>query len=251
MEYRADFILNMISVVFPIIIQVSLWTAIFNNTAHGVIYGYTYTQMLMYAFMAGLVSKLVSTGFEYEVNEDIKNGGLNKYIVKPVGYFPYRLCCFAGSKIFASVIILAFIIGIVIMSSLVWGYALQVLRLAVFLVALLLALLLNFLIYFCISMAGFWFSEVARLFGTINIILIIISGGIFPLDIFGSKVMEVVNLLPFKYTMQFPVDILNGKLLQSNIIEGFIVQSLWICLMVLLSIKLWKTGLKKYIAVGG
>ena len=78
-EYRFDFFMSYFSAVFPIIIQVSMWTAIYNSTNTGLLYGYSYTQMILYTFFVGVVGKFLSTGFEYEMNEDIKNGGLNKY----------------------------------------------------------------------------------------------------------------------------------------------------------------------------
>lgn len=45
--------------------------------------GYSYTEIIVYTLLAGLVSKLVITGFEYQINEDIKDGGLNKYLIRP------------------------------------------------------------------------------------------------------------------------------------------------------------------------
>lgn len=93
-EYRFDFLLGYISAVFPIIIQVSMWTAIYHSSKNEMLYGYSYQQMILYTFFVGVVGKFLSTGFEYEINEDIKNGGLNKYIVKPVNYCVYRCSCF-------------------------------------------------------------------------------------------------------------------------------------------------------------
>ena len=49
---------------------------------------------------------MVATGFEWEIADDIKNGGLNKYVIKPVGYLPYRIACFLGQKSFQAVLML-------------------------------------------------------------------------------------------------------------------------------------------------
>jgi len=99
LEYRANFLLSLISAVYPIIIQVFLWTAIYTNSTQAVIYGYTYRQMLTYTFLAGLVARIVRTGFEYDIMEDIKNGKFSLFLVQPLGYFPYRLCSYLGQKL--------------------------------------------------------------------------------------------------------------------------------------------------------
>lgn len=251
MEYRLDFILGLLSSVFPIMIQIFMWTAIFNSTGGNHVYGYSYTQLILYTLLASIVTRLVGTGFEYEINSDIKNGDLNKYIVKPINYFTYRLSCFMGTKIFSSVILFTIIAIICFVVNHLFGFSTQVDRVFLFVLAVFFAIFLNFLIYFCMGMLAFWLSEVSLLFGTINIIFIIISGGIFPLDIFGETFIRVVNVLPFKYTIQFPVNILNEKLNIANAFSGLLTQCIWIVLMLLLAIKLWEAGRKKYIAVGG
>jgi ABC-2 type transport system permease protein len=96
MEYRADFILSLCSGGFIILIQCFLWTAVFDSSPHPVVYGYTFPQMIAYSIMAGLVAKIVAAGFQWEIVADIKNGGLNKFIVQPMSYFLYRICCFLG-----------------------------------------------------------------------------------------------------------------------------------------------------------
>lgn len=88
MAYRSDFFISLISSVFPIIMQAYLWTALFQVGAADT-NGYTYEQMILYTLLAGVTSRLVSTGFELDVARDIKNGELNRYLVKPVHYSGY------------------------------------------------------------------------------------------------------------------------------------------------------------------
>ena len=79
----------------------------------------------------------------------------------------------------------------------------------------------------------------------------VISGGIFPLDILGESFNRVILFLPFKYMLQFPVDIITGKDMTIPIYFLFMVQTFWIIVFGIVSGILWKNGLKKYIAVGG
>ncbi len=81
LEYRVNFLLSLISAAYPIFIQTFMWTAIYGSSSEGVVYGYTYQQMIAYTFLAGLVARIVRTGFVYEIMEDIKNGKFSQFLV--------------------------------------------------------------------------------------------------------------------------------------------------------------------------
>lgn len=250
-EYRVDFLLGYFSAIFPIIIQVSMWTAIYQSTNKGILYGYSYRQMILYTFFVGVVSKFLSTGFEYEMNEDIKNGGLNKYIVKPINYCLYRNFCFLGERFSISVAFVCVLLVLSLIFKSMGYFQIGIMKIICFICALLLSLVLNFFLYFCIGISGLWFSEISRVYPAIGIILTVISGGIFPLDILGESINTVIFFLPFRYMLQFPVDIITGKELNYSIIVPFLVQIFWVIAIGGYAQILWKRGLRKYIAVGG
>ena len=124
-------------------------------------------------------------------------------------------------------------------------------RVLAFLVSLGLALLLNFSIFYCVGLLGFWLTDVDKLFGTISVVLTVASGGVFPLDIFGGMVEILVNLLPFGYTAQFPVNIINVRFGWARIGAGIAFQIGWIFFFACLGNVMWRRGLKRYAAVGG
>ncbi|MDF2858608.1 MAG: hypothetical protein K0Q87_4459, partial [Neobacillus sp.] len=95
-EYRANFILSILTTFLQIIVQLYLWSALFSNSTDDRIYNFTKEQMMFYVLFAALVSRFIRTGFEYEVVSDIKNGGIDKFFVRPVGYIMYRLSAFLG-----------------------------------------------------------------------------------------------------------------------------------------------------------
>ncbi len=252
MEYRADFLLGMISATFPIIIQVFMWSAIYGGNEGAIYYNRSYGQMIAYTVMASILNRVIRTGFEYEVNNDIKNGDLSKYIVRPLHYLPYRLSCFLGQKtghLTASLGLLA--LALVILTLLFGGGVVGLGGVLAFIPALALAFLLNFMIFFCVAMWAFWMNEIGFFFEAVRIVFIVLSGGIFPLDIFGEGMGGVLKLLPFSYTINFPVDVLSGVTSGTQVVAGFGMQLLWIVVLFGLSSFLWKIGSRKYVAAGG
>lgn len=251
MEYRVNFLLGFLSIIFPLTIQFFMWNAIYKNSPNKIVYGYTLTQMITYSVLAAITAKLVATGFEWEMLNDIKNGGLSKFIIKPIGYFQYRLSCFIGDKSFNFILSLIIIIVFLFIYRIYSGFEVGIFNALIYLLSIIMALLINFLIYFSLASFAFWMSEASSVFVIMNVVVNIVSGGIFPLDIFGEKILRVFDLLPFKYTIYFPVNILNGRLGIQAVQNGLIIQAIWIAIMLVISNVLWGIGLKKYTAVGG
>ena len=252
MAYRADFWMSIVSAAFPILIQIFMWQALFAGAGTGELFGRDHAGMLAYSVSAAILWRLLRTGFEYEINDDIKNGGLSKYVIRPMGYLPYRLSCFLGQKI-----------GVLLGGLMLMGLALLGVGLAfqtmpvtvsgilLFIPVLMGALVLNFLIFFCVGMWAFWLSEIGFMFEAVRIVIVVLSGGIFPLEIFGDGMCSVLKYLPFAYAVGFPVDVLTGTVVGGAALAGLLMQAVWMGLMLLFSGFLWRMGSRKYLAAGG
>ena len=251
LEYRVNFLISLISAAYPIFIQTFMWTAIFAASSGELVYGFTYRQMLTYTFLAGLTARIVRSGFEYDIMDDVKTGKFSKYLVQPLGYFPYRLFSFLGAKLPNLAIILSILAVVLLGLNAFWGVALEPLRVLAYLATMALAVILNFLIFYCFSAVSFWIVEIGFLFEGIRIVTILLSGGIFPLEVFGPRFVQVMGLLPFMYTVNFPINVLNGRLSPAGLVQGMLMQVLWIAACLGLANVLWRIGSKRYVAVGG
>ena len=165
--------------------------------------------------------------------------------------FPYRLCSFFGQKLPNLAIILTILAVVLVGLNAFWGVSLAFSRILLFLMTLVLALALNFVIFYCISAVSFWVVEIGFLFAGIRITIILLSGGIFPLDVFGERFVQAMKLLPFMYTINYPINVLNGRLATGEVWAGMLAQCAWIGLTLLLANLLWRAGGRRYVAVGG
>ena len=250
LEYRVSFFLSMLSAVFPIIIQTTMWNYLYGHSDAAAVFGYQQGEILLHTLLATIVSQLVGTGFEWEMNSDIKMGGLNKYLIRPVGYKGYQFFRFLGQKV-PRLMVIGPVMTVIIGAAFWQGLPVSLGRILAFLGSLILGVLLNFSIFYCIGLLAFWLTDVDKLFGTISIVLTVFSGGVFPLDIFGGVVEILVNLAPFGYTTQFPVNIINGRFGWERMGMGFAFQTGWILVFVCLGEAMWRRGVRRYAAVGG
>lgn len=251
MEYRTNFFMNIFSSIFMMVAQGFLWTAIFNSTTQKIIYGYTYTEMMTYTIMAGIISKLVSASFGRQIASDIKSGGLNKFLVQPIDYMNYNMSVFLGKKVSESGFILIFSLIIIFLCNSFWNFNISLINFLCVIVPILLAIIINFFIFYCLSSLAFLMTEVSVLFFGLDVITSILSGAYFPIDIFGEKVLYIINLLPFQYTLYFPLNVMNGRISGQGLLLGVAIQIAWIMILYLLARLLWRIGIKKYIAIGG
>lgn len=250
-EYKVNFYMGLVSTVFPLTIQYFLWSGLFENADGGMVFGYTFMQMVSYAVFAVLTTKMISPSFVYEINMEIKEGGLAKYLVRPLSFFKYHFMGYLGEKI--GIILCASILIIGFWAGAGWfaGGELSVSRLLLYFASLNLGLILNFTIFYGISSMGFWMIDASGAIFITTLIGTIVSGGIFPLDIFSQGIQNALHLLPFPYTSYFSVSILCGTIGKEGIAAGLGLQLFWIAICGLLSKALWKIGMKRYIAVGG
>lgn len=168
-----------------------------------------------------------------------------------VNYCGYRFCSYLGEKMPQLILLLICTSVLVAFSSIFLGLKLSLVRIVLFLVGLVLAVILNFFIFYCVALLSFWLTDVHLLFGTVSVVLVVVSGGVFPMDIFGKTAALLISLLPFGYTTQFPVNIINGKLSMGAIGTGMLCQLAWIAFFWGLGQMMWKKGLQRFAAVGG
>ena len=46
----------------------------------------------------------------------------------------------------------------------------------------------HFLSFTGVALISFWLTDVNLLFGTVSVVLVVVSGGVFPMDIFGERI---------------------------------------------------------------
>ena len=250
LEYRANVWFSIAGAIAPVVIQTALWIVLYGNDRTATLFGFTFAQMVAYTVVAQLVTRLVRTGFEYDVNNDIRTGSLDRYLVKPIGYFGFRLFAFLGDKAVQGAVMGALLACAVAALSLILDFLVTPSSIALFLAAMVFAFVMNFLIFWCVSLAGFWLTEIGYLFEAVRIVIVALSGGILPLAVFGSGPERALSLLPFRFTIQFPTELLAGRVPQSSVLPSFALAAFWILALAALGQLVWRRGIRRFAAVG-
>jgi ABC-2 type transport system permease protein len=249
--YRWNVGLRALFSMVHLVFVVTLWTAAFQGNE--TIGGFSLNQTLTYFITTFYFSFLIVAWSEdYQIAEEIRNGTVNQFLLKPIDYFSYRLSLFLSARFSTGAIALLPLLITLPLYDQFLTYPTEGWRIPVLLAAMLQAALLQFLVAYCYGLLAFWFLEIQGFVILSLAIETLLSGQMFPLDLVPAPFDVIVNYLPFAYMMYFPAAIATGRIEGwEQAVSGLCVQGVWVVLLYLLARLAWKRGLLRHTAVGG
>jgi ABC-2 type transport system permease protein len=188
---------------------------------------------------------------DWQIANDIREGNISQFLLKPIDFLWYRLCLFFAGRA-AFVMMAAIPIGIFLYlhreylmppaSGTAFG---------LFLFSLFLTALLQFFSAYAMAMLAFWFLEISTFIFILYAFEYIASGHLFPLDLLPGPVKSVLFLTPFPYQLYLPVSIYMGKTAGADLWRGLAMQLFWVVAACAWARFMWARGVKKYSAFGG
>ncbi|MDP2137585.1 MAG: ABC-2 family transporter protein [Candidatus Didemnitutus sp.] len=249
--YRWNFAVRGLFSLFHLVVVFTLWGAAFaGQTAIG---GFDLRQTMTYFVIILPLSFMIGAFNEdYQISEEIRNGMINQFLLKPVNYYAYRFSVFVSARLVSGLLVLlplalAFPFlkdTLVIPDDWQW-------RLALGLPAMLLSAVVQFTIAYCFGLLTFWFLEIQSFVILSMAVEVLLGGQMFPLDLLPTWLFELSRYLPYYYMMYFPAAIFTGRLPLSEIGSGLAIQAGWIAVLLVIAQVLWMRGLRKHTAVGG
>lgn len=244
--YRAELVVWVLAYTMPII-MLALWSQVAREAPVG---RYGEREFQAY-FLCTLMVRLVTGAWVvWEMNVEIRQGTLQKRLLRPVHPLVTYLTENLAALPLRIVITLPILLG-----TLAWlGFDVVThdwLNLSIVPLTLLGAFLLTFLVMTCIgSLALFWESSIA-VFDLWLGLYTVFSGYVMPLELFPADVRRVVEWLPFRQMLAFPVENLLGLLSRQQALAGLALQWSWVLFFLLAASLLWQAGMKRFGAFGG
>ncbi|HEY1794248.1 MAG TPA: ABC-2 family transporter protein [Opitutaceae bacterium] len=248
--YRWNFGVRSIFWFFHLLVVYLLWGAAYQgNPAIG---GYSFEQTLTY-FVAIFVLQFFVGAFneDYLIGEDIRNGLINQFLLKPINYFAYRISVFGAARVVSGVFgLLSLAVAIPLIRSHLevphdaW-------RVAVVVPALALTAVIQFSIAYCFGMLAFWFLEIQGFVLLSMAVEMLLGGQIVPLDLLPAGAFTAARFLPFFYQAYFPAAVLTGRIGLPLALQGLAIQAFWALALVGLAHLAWVRGLRRHTAAGG
>jgi ABC-2 type transport system permease protein len=246
-QYRAALVIWMIGQVLEPLVYLIVWQIV-SKSSGGSIGGYTTNDFAAYFIVLMLVNQFTYTWIMYEFEYRIREGILSFALLKPVHPIHSDIADNVSSKLITLPTMVLIAVGLALgfhssISPAPWA-------IVVFILVLLLAFLVRFLLEWTLAQAAFWTTRVSAINQTYFVLMLFLSGQMAPLTLFPHAVQVLADILPFRWMIGFPVELLLGRLTPIQALIGLGAQVAWLLIGFLLLRLVWRAGVKNYSAVG-
>jgi len=246
MQHRGFFFLLAFGWMIPPLIYLFVW-----STAAGAetIGGFTRGEFVAYYLLLVLVNQLTYSQTNWTVGDAIRSGEMNVTLLRPMSPTYNTL----ATEIAGKVVYVAFVIPVASLLALVLRPEMHLtLRNAVaFVPALALAWALRFLWGYWLALLAFWATRADALLPLQDSLVFLLGGQVAPTALLPGAMRAAATVLPFRYMVGFPVEVLTGQLSATQLWTGFALQALWTIVALTVFAIVWRAGVKRYSAVGG
>lgn len=243
--YRAEFVIWMFSTNMPLI-MLALWAAVARS---GPVGSYTQLGFAAYYLSTLLVRLLTGSWVVWELTMEIRQGDLAMRLLRPI----HPLIAYSAENLAA--VPLRGIVAIPVVSILLWAARGQLghdpILWLLLMPALLGAWLLTFLVMALIGTLALYLESATSLFEAWLGISAVLSGYLVPLDLFPQAVQRIALVLPFRFLLSFPVELMLGKHGRGEALALLGGQWLYVAFALLATNLVWRAGLRRFSAYGG
>jgi ABC-2 type transport system permease protein len=247
LQYRAALVIWMIGHVLEPLVYLIVWSIV-SNTSGGSVGDYTTQGFAAYFIVLMLVNHVTYSWIMYTYEYRVREGGLSFMLLKPVHPIHSDIADNISAKLVTLPIMLLVAAGLAMIfkpsfTPVPWA-------IAAFIPALLMAFLVRFLLEWTLAQSAFWTTRTSAINQIYYVLVLFLSGQIAPITLFPYPIRMAATILPFRWMIGYPVELLLGRLTPSEALTGLAVQAVWLVLSLVLMRIMWRAGLRVYSAVG-
>jgi ABC-2 type transport system permease protein len=246
LQYRSFFFILAFGWMIPPLIYLLVWST---AAGEGAIGGMTRGAFVAYYLILILVNQVTYAQTNWTVGDLIRYGQMNRVLLRPLPPIFDAL----ASELAGKVVYLVFDLPLVALLALIlrpeMTFTLE--NTLAFIPALILAWALRFFWGYWLALLAFWAARADALLSLQDSLVFLLAGQVAPIALLPAGLQVAAKILPFRYMVSFPVEILSGQVDAAGMAVGFAIQAGWVVAAVLLYAVLWRAGLRRYAAVGG
>jgi len=246
-QYRAALVIWLIGHVLEPLIYLIVWTTVARST-DGSVGGFTAADFAAYFIVLMIVNHMTYTWIMYEYEYRVRQGTLSPDLLRPIHPIHSDIADNFTSKL----ITLPGMLAIAVSLGFIFRPAFHAVpwAMAAFMPIVLLAFLVRFFLEWTLALAAFWTIRTSALNQMYFMAMLFFSGQIAPLELLPQPVRAIAFVLPFRWTIGFPTELLLGRLTPAQTLTGVGMQAAWLAVSLVLMRRVWRAGLKVYSAVG-
>lgn len=248
LQYRVYNVVELVLMLSEPLVYLMVWRIVAEEQG-GEVDGFTPARFAAYYIAWSMVRTFTQSGSPHNWERQIRDGRMSAVLMRPMHPIHQDV---------------AHWLGFVIARVLTWLPAGAVLCLAfrpqldtgpvqvvAFVWAMVGALVLRTIINDVVGIAAFWVTSIAAIGSLTQVVELLTSGRLVPLDLMPGWVQSVSLVLPFRWAFYFPIEVLIGPMSGAELAAGLAAQVGWVVAMAVFFRVVWRRGVRRYGAVGG
>jgi ABC-2 type transport system permease protein len=248
--YRGQVILWIMVDLFKFFMLIFLWKSVFTN--RDFIGGFTFNQMIIYFLISGWTTFLTIPETHYMMADEIRQGKISLYLIKPISYKRRLFYENLGRNIGIGMLVFPVCIILTVVVKFIFDIQLSfsVLRIIGFIAYLPLILAFCFEFSFTFGTLMIYTHNDFGLAMLMVVLMTAVSGQLVPLALYPQAIQNILEFLPFKY-ISYPPLIFLDMVADEQILLGMVTLIGWIILFKLFNYVFFRLSLKKMVVFGG
>lgn len=246
MQHRGFFFLLAFMWMVPPLIYLFVWMTAAGEKGVG---GFSRGEFVAYYLVLIVVNQLTYSQTNWTVGDQIRYGDINVHLLRPISPVFEAI----ASEIAGKVVYMVLIIPVTLTLGWILKPELQVSLVSGlwFGLATLLAWGLRFVWGYWIALLAFWATRANALLAVQDSLTFLLAGQVAPVALLPGVMKTAAVVLPFRYMIGFPVEVLTGQVRGEAMWIGFAIQAAWLVIALMVWAVVWRAGLRQYSAVGG
>ena len=246
-QYRAAMVIWLIGRVVEALVFLSVWTAVAHSQG-GRVGGFEIGDFAAYYITMMMVGHLTFTWFMFEFEYRVRTGAFSPLLLQPLHPIHRDIATNISYKFMTLVVMMP------TAALMVWAFE-PIFRtpgwaLLAFVPVIALAFLMRFFVEWALALVALWTTRTAAANQVYFAALLFLSGQMAPLELMPGWVQTLAAVLPFRWMLAFPVELLLGRLTPAETMVGMAAQTAWLGLGWGLMALVWSRGVRRYAAVG-
>lgn len=246
--YRANTIIYAITSMLYLLIQFSIWQALY--AARATVEQITLDQMLTYCVINQLARSFTSDQIGSNLGAKIHTGEIGGDFVRPINLKLYLIADQLGNSAYAfcfnfiPIVIITVLCGsFTLPASFIHGFA--------FVISLALGVFISYLISYALGLIAFWVKNNGFIGWLMRALTNLFAGSVIPFWFYPSALQKIAMVLPFRYMTFEPISIYLGRTATTEIFSTICMQMFWVAVIYLLGRFIWAKAEKRVIVQGG
>ncbi len=241
LAYKADYLLNLFFKFLQVLLLIFIWTAIYLGTKVSSIRGFTLPDIYLYFLVVYALRSLMNMNLPYEMEDLVLDGNIAVNYTRPVN-FPLQLFFMGFGEDLLSILLTG--IPILIFALAISHAMLSAFSIAAFVIEVLLAYAIISVIGFLIGTMSLKFVYISSLINITWLIVLLLGGGVMPLNFFPATIQHMLLMLPFAIVLYVPAATFLGTISNSTILFSIGISTVWLVVLLGIATVAWNRARK-------